>query len=67
MSKISISYITKYGNNKTAMEHLSTLLKAKGHEVLLFDVEECGPEQVPLSESFTCSHRPRTLVGYLER
>jgi multimeric flavodoxin WrbA len=55
MSKISISYITKYGNNKTAMEQLSTLLKAKGHEVHLFDVEESGPEQVPLSDLYVFS------------
>jgi menaquinone-dependent protoporphyrinogen IX oxidase len=55
MSKISISYLTKYGNNKNAMEQLSTLLKAKGHEVLLFDVEETGPEQVPLSDLYVFS------------
>lgn len=55
MSKISISYITKYGNNKEAMEHLSTLLRAKGHEVLLFDVSETGPEQVPLSDLYVFS------------
>jgi sulfite reductase alpha subunit-like flavoprotein len=55
MSKISISYLTKYGNNKTAMEHLSMLLKAKGHEVLLFDVSESGPEQVPLSDLYVFS------------
>ena len=55
MSRISISYLTKYGNNKTAMEQLGTLLKAKGHEVLLFDVEEKGPEQVPLSDLYVFS------------
>jgi multimeric flavodoxin WrbA len=55
MSRISISYLTKYGNNKTAMEQLSTLLKAKGHEVLLIDVEETGPEQVPLSDLYVFS------------
>jgi menaquinone-dependent protoporphyrinogen IX oxidase len=55
MSKISISYLTKYGNNKEAMEQLSTLLRAKGHEVHLFDVSETGPEQVPLSDLYVFS------------
>lgn len=55
MSKISISYLTKYGNNKEAMEHLSALLRAKGHEVHLFDVSETGPEQVPLSDLYVFS------------
>lgn len=55
MSKISISYLSKYGNNRTAMEQLSTLLKAKGHDVQLFDVHETGPEQVPLSDMYVFS------------
>lgn len=55
MSKISISYLSKYGNNKTAMDHLGTLLKAKGHDVQLFDVRETGPEQVPQSDLYIFS------------
>jgi flavorubredoxin len=55
MSKISISYLSKYGNNKTAMEHLGTLMKAKGHDVQLFDVRETGPEQVPPADLYVFS------------
>jgi flavodoxin len=55
MAKVSISYLTKYGNNRQAMEHLADQLKDLGHEVHLFSVSDTKPKQIPQSDLYVFS------------
>lgn len=55
MAKISISYLSKYGNGKRAMELLSDLLTDRGHEVLMFSVADSKPDQIPDSDLYVFS------------
>lgn len=55
MAKVSISYLTKYGNNKQAMERLRERLDELGHEVNLFSVSDIKPDQIPGSDLYVFS------------
>lgn len=45
--KVCILYDSKYGNGKTCMEHLGSLIKNNGHEVDIFSVKEIKPSSIP--------------------
>ena len=55
MTRISISYLSKYGNGKKAMEYLAGLLSEKGNEVELFSVTESKPDKLPDSDLYVFS------------
>jgi len=55
MAGISISYLSKYGNGKKAMEYLAGLLSEKGNEVELFSVTESKPDKLPDSDLYVFS------------
>lgn len=55
MAKVSISYLSKYGNGKRAMEMLNELLANEGHEVFMFSVADSKPDQVPDSDLYVFS------------
>ncbi|HUV25593.1 MAG TPA: flavodoxin domain-containing protein [Methanomassiliicoccales archaeon] len=76
MAKISISYLSKYGNGKMAMEKLSDLLSEYGHDVSISSVTDITPDQIPKSDIYVFSTsvhagkppgKMRKFVGKLSR
>ena len=67
MTRISISYLSKYGNGKKAMEYLAGLLSEKGNEVELFSVTESKPDKLPDSDLYVFSTSVHTWGNHLER
>jgi flavodoxin len=55
MAKVSILFLSKYGNGKMAMESLNELLAKEGHEVQMFSVADHSPDQVPDSDLYVFS------------
>jgi len=55
MSKVSIAYYTKYGNNRIAMEYMTERLEGKGHEVSMLSVTEASPESLPPADLYVFS------------
>jgi flavorubredoxin len=73
MAKISISYQSKYGNRKKAMEYLARILEEKGNEVSVFSMADTGPNQIPDSDIYVFSTSvhmgkpPRKTRGYVKK
>jgi menaquinone-dependent protoporphyrinogen IX oxidase len=69
MANVSISYLTKYGNNRRAMEHLRDRLIELGHEVHLFSVSDTKPDRIPESDLyvFSTSVRMGKLPGKMRK
>jgi flavodoxin len=76
MAKISISYISKYGNGKMAMERLRGFLLEDGHDVSIDSISDVNPDQIPESDLYVFSTsvhagkppgKMRKFVGKLSR
>ncbi len=73
MAKVAISYLSKYGNGKRAMEYLRSLLLDKGHEVELFSMSESKSNQLPPSDIYVFStpvhmgKPPRKARGFVKK
>jgi flavodoxin len=76
MAKISISYLSKYGNGKMAIERLRDFLLEDGHDVSTHSVTDITPDQIPMSDLYVFSTsvhagkppgKMRKFVGKLSR
>jgi len=73
MARISICYLTKYGNNRTAMQYLKERLGKHGHEVRLFSINDTKPDDVPPSDLYVFStpvhvgKPPRKMRSFIKR
>jgi flavodoxin len=73
MAKISISYLSKYGNGRRAMEHLADLLREKDQDVELFPMDKTNPNDLPASDIYVFSTSvhigkpPRRARGYAKK
>ncbi|NYT12692.1 MAG: flavodoxin family protein [Methanomassiliicoccales archaeon] len=76
MAKISITYLSKYGNGKMAMERLKDLLLRDGHDVSTYSVTDINPDKIPDSDLYVFSTsvhagkppgKMRKFVGKLSR
>lgn len=73
MARVSICYLTKYGNNRIAMERLKGRLVEYGHEVKLFSITDIKPEQIPESDLYVFSTSvhmgkpPRKMRSFIKR
>ena len=73
MAKVVISYLSKYGNGKRAMEYLGSLLLNKGHEVEIFSMSESKSNQLPPSDIYVFSTSvhmgkpPRKARGFVKK
>lgn len=70
---VSICYLTKYGNNRTAMEYLKERLETHGHDVRLFSIRDTRSGDVPSSDIYIFStpvhvgKPPRKIRSFIKR
>lgn len=71
--KISIAFLTKYGNGKTCAESLERILRAKGHDARAFSIRDIKPKDLPESDIYifsTPTHAgtaPFKMKGFLRK
>ncbi|MCC7572319.1 MAG: flavodoxin domain-containing protein [Candidatus Methanofastidiosum sp.] len=53
--KVCILYDSKYGNGKTCMEYLGSIIKDRKHEVDIYSVKKIKPTSIPESELYIFS------------
>lgn len=69
MGRVSIVYLTKYGNNRMCMEYLGERLQGLGHEVIIHSIDETKPDNVPRADLYVFSTPVRMgkLPGKMKR
>ena len=60
--KVCILYDSKFGTGKTCMEHLKSIMDAKGNDVDIYSVKEIEPSSIPEAELYIFS--APTHLGY---
>jgi flavodoxin len=53
--KVCIAYDSKYGNGKKCVEHLSKVIRAKGHDAELLSIREVSPKALPEANVYVFS------------